>query len=121
MITFLHGIVVVAAAGCGAALTVRWILPSLLKAVQEILVQGVFAAAAVLLFPEYLWSTAMRARGRTPARLAHNYGDIVAGGAWVITLALRRLCRGLAESARRVPPVVVGLVAGLIQLLLLIS
>jgi hypothetical protein len=106
-------VVVVAAL---SIVVVRWVAPVLLASLVAPIQDGIAVVAGLLLFPEFVATTALRRLGRSPWCAVYDVGDVL--GWWVRTArgTVRVVLDGLARGAQRVPPGVVAVVSGALVL-----
>lgn len=107
------GVLFVAIAVVCACLATRWAVPFLLRVVSSALRGAIAAAAMLLIFPEYRWSTRSR-RGKTPpSSLAYTYSDVIGWATFWINRLLSVLLHAAAEAVKALPPPLVAVLAGL--------
>ncbi len=115
--TFLTALVVAA-----ACVVVRWVLPPLLVLLCHSAQDLIDLAAACAVLPEYWISTANRRRSKSPpSLLAYEYGCAVGAIAHVVHTIVGWAFRIAAKVAQTVHPLVVGVVAGALEISLLAS
>ncbi|MEV0675327.1 hypothetical protein AB0I60_02260 [Actinosynnema sp. NPDC050436] len=103
---------VAAVAGC-ACLATRWAMPFLLRLAAAVLRGAVAAAAVLLIFPEYRWSTRNRRGEKTPSSFAYTYGDFVGRTTFWINRSLSAVLHTAAGAFQALPAPLVAVLTGL--------
>ena len=94
-----------------ACLAVRFVVPSVLRALVAPAREIVSLVASVLVLPEYWISHSRRRKGGTPPHFAYVYGDGIARLACLGDSSIVLLLRSLARAALTVHPIAVALLA----------
>lgn len=116
LISFVQSIILVALIVTVTCVVIRWIVPLTLEILTRPLQDGIAAVAGLVLLPEYALTTIMRRMGRSPFRIAYDFGDTIAWIVRTLCATVRITFGGLSRAARSVHPAIVAVISGGIAL-----
>jgi hypothetical protein len=106
--------IVVAVVVAGA--TTRWIAPLSIRLLATLIQSTVATVAAVMVLPEYYFSTTSRRRDRDPPQFAYDYGAVIGSAARLANWVIGFCFFGMAKAIRAIPLVWVAVIAALIAI-----
>lgn len=116
LISFCRSIILVVLVITATCVAVRWVVPLILRILARPLQDGIVAVAGIVLLPEYLLTTIMRRRGRSPFCIAYDLGDATAWTVRTLCATVRITFGGLSRAARGVHPAIIAVISGGITL-----